>query len=46
MGRVGRVDGTRELVITTTPYSVVYFVDEQEIIIIRFLDARQLWPQE
>jgi len=44
MGRVGRVKGTRELVISRTPFIVVYRVASHRIEIIRFLHGAQQWP--
>jgi len=37
MGRVGRVEGTRELVLAPLPYLLIYAVDENAIHILRFL---------
>jgi toxin ParE1/3/4 len=46
MGRVGRSEGTRELVISRTPYIVVYQFDEayDRIVVLRLLHAAQRWP--
>jgi toxin ParE1/3/4 len=44
MGRAGRVDGTRELVVARTPYLVVYRVISTEVRIIRVLHSAQCWP--
>ena len=44
MGRVGRVRGTRELVISQTPYLIVYRLRRKHIQILRVLHGRQLWP--
>jgi toxin ParE1/3/4 len=48
MGRVGRSEGTRELVISRTPYIVVYQFDEtdDQIAVLRLLHAAQRWPPE
>lgn len=48
LGRQGRVDNTRELVISTTPYIVAYTVDAQRktVIILRVLHTAQQWPEE
>lgn len=43
MGRVGRVDGTRELVVSGTPWVVIYRLTEA-IEILRVLHAAQSWP--
>ena len=46
IGRVGRVPGTRELVILRTPYIAVYQIDEQQqwVEILRILTNWQQWP--
>jgi len=46
MGRPGRVAGTRELVITGTPYIVAYTVDSQidAVVILRVLHGARRWP--
>lgn len=48
LGRVGRVENTRELVIARTPYIVAYTVDTRvgAVIILRVLHGRRLWPEE
>ncbi len=42
--RPGRVRGTRELVVTGTPYVVVYRVEPSAILILRVLHGAQRWP--
>jgi toxin ParE1/3/4 len=44
MGRIGRVKGTRELVISRTPFIAVYRIAGQRIEILRFLHGAQKWP--
>lgn len=44
MGRAGRVKGTRELVISRTPFIAVYRIEGQLIEILRFLHGAQKWP--
>jgi len=45
MGRLGRVPGTRELVISSTPFVVVYRLDgANRIEILRLLHSSQQWP--
>jgi toxin ParE1/3/4 len=44
MGRSGRVNGTRELVVTRTPYLVAYRLQDDRIEIARVLHGRQRWP--
>jgi toxin ParE1/3/4 len=45
-GRPGSRPGTRELVISHTPYLAVYRVKDQDIQILRFLHGRQRWPDQ
>jgi toxin ParE1/3/4 len=44
MGRLGRKRGTRELVISRTPFVVVYRVKGKRIEVIRLLHSAQQWP--
>jgi toxin ParE1/3/4 len=46
IGRIGRVRGTRELVISGTPYLIVYEVveDRDEIWVLRVLHGAMRWP--
>jgi toxin ParE1/3/4 len=48
LGRPGRVPGTRELVITRTPYIVAYTADARigAVIVLRVLHGARLWPDE
>jgi toxin ParE1/3/4 len=47
MGRPGRTKGTRELVISRTPFIAVYRLKgARRIEIIRLLHASQQWPPE
>jgi toxin ParE1/3/4 len=43
-GRPGRVAGTRELVVTGTPYVLIYRVDPTAVHVIRLLHGAQRWP--
>jgi toxin ParE1/3/4 len=43
-GRPGRVRGTRELVVTGTPYVIVYRLETSAAIILRALHGAQRWP--
>ncbi|MBI3187414.1 MAG: type II toxin-antitoxin system RelE/ParE family toxin [Gammaproteobacteria bacterium] len=43
-GRPGRVDGTRELIITHTPYIAAYSITGDTGYILRILHGAQLWP--
>jgi toxin ParE1/3/4 len=45
-GRIGRVEGTRELVIHRTPYLAAYQVKGNTVRILRVLHGAQLWPGE
>ncbi|MBL8664212.1 MAG: type II toxin-antitoxin system RelE/ParE family toxin [Candidatus Odyssella sp.] len=44
VGRVGRVENTRELVVGRTPYIVAYRIEESRIAIIRIIHGRREWP--
>jgi len=44
MGRLGRVAGTRELVVSGTPYIVAYRVAGEIVEIIRVLHGARQWP--
>jgi toxin ParE1/3/4 len=44
MGRPGRVDGTKELVILGTPYIVIYRVKGQWVHILRVLHGSRKYP--
>lgn len=47
MGRTGRMRGTRELVVSGTPFIVVYRIQDEagEVQVIRFLHGAQQWPK-
>lgn len=44
MGRPGRLKGTRELVISRTPFIAVYRLQTNRIEVIRLLHSSQQWP--
>ena len=44
MGRIGRVAGTRELVITRLPYIVIYSVGTRRITVLHVRHTAQAWP--
>jgi toxin ParE1/3/4 len=46
MGRPGRVDGTREMVIVRTRYIVAYTIDPhiEAVIILRVIHGARRWP--
>ncbi len=45
-GRVGRVEGTREVVIIRTPYVAAYTVLEGAVRILRILHGARVWPED
>jgi len=45
LGRMGRVDGTRELVITGSPYILPYRVKENQIQILAVFHGARQWPE-
>ena len=45
-GRVGRVPGTRELVISGTPYVVPYRVREDSVQVLRVIHGARRWPEQ
>jgi toxin ParE1/3/4 len=46
LGRTGRVPGTRELIITGTPYIVPYRVREDTVEILRVFHGARRWPEK
>lgn len=46
LGRTGRVPGTRELVVTGTPFLVAYRIEEQEVQVLAVLHGARRWPQK
>ena len=44
MGRTGRVPKTRELMVSSTPFIVIYQIREQVIMVLRILHAARKWP--
>lgn len=45
IGRPGRIDNTRELVISGLPYIVCYAVAGEVVTVLRVLHGRQQWPE-
>jgi toxin ParE1/3/4 len=45
LGRTGRVPGTRELIITGTPYIVPYRVRDDTVEILRMFHGAKRWPE-
>jgi hypothetical protein len=43
-GRIGRIAGTRELVLAPLPYIVVYRVNPDSVDIVRIFHSAQNWP--
>lgn len=43
-GRIGRVAGTRELVIVRMPYIAAYQVGSGAVLVLRILHGSQQWP--
>lgn len=46
MGRPGRLAGTRELVVSGTPYIVPYRVRHERLELLAVFDGRRQWPQK
>jgi toxin ParE1/3/4 len=46
IGRRGRVRGTRELVLTGTPYIAAYRVAADVVMVLRVLHGARRWPQK
>jgi len=46
MGRPGRLEHTRELVIQRTPYIVAYRIAGDVVMILRVLHGAQQWPDQ
>jgi len=44
-GRPGRVRGTRELVISSTPFIAAYGIDHDRIVIFAIYHGAQQWPE-
>jgi len=44
-GRAGRVPGTRELVISNTPFIAAYAIDHGRIVILAIYHGAQQWPE-
>ncbi len=45
MGRVGRVETTREIVISNTSYIIIYRVKEESVEILRILHSSRKYPE-
>ena len=45
LGRAGRVDGTRELVVVDLPYIIVYRLHEGAVRILAVIHTSRQWPR-
>jgi toxin ParE1/3/4 len=45
MGRPGRLPGTRELVVSGTPFIIPYRVRHERLELLAVFDGRRQWPQ-
>ncbi|MFB2897343.1 type II toxin-antitoxin system RelE/ParE family toxin [Aerosakkonemataceae cyanobacterium BLCC-F50] len=45
MGRPGRIPGTKELVVTRTPFILPYRVQGEQIEILAVIHAARQWPE-
>ena len=46
IGRPGRVEKTRELVITGLPYILPYYIEKNEVRILAVIHSARKWPGE
>ena len=46
LGRVGRIEGTRELVLADVHYIIAYRVTSETVDVLTVLHASQQWPDE
>jgi toxin ParE1/3/4 len=44
IGRIGRIRGTRELVVTDTPFIAVYRVRDDRVEVLAVFHGARLWP--
>ncbi|MDR3746673.1 MAG: type II toxin-antitoxin system RelE/ParE family toxin [Acidobacteriota bacterium] len=44
-GRQGRVPGTRELVISNTPFIAAYAIDKARIVVLAIYHGARQWPE-
>ena len=44
-GRPGRVPGTRELVISNTPFIAAYAIDKARIVVLAIYHGARQWPE-
>lgn len=43
-GRLGRVEGTRELLVSPLPYIVIYKVLPERVLVLNIVHGAQRWP--
>ena len=46
IGRLGRVPGSRELVVRGTPYVIGYRLDPSRVVILRVMHGARRWPNK
>ena len=46
LGRIGKVIGTRELIVPDTPYIIAYKIDQQVIDILAIIHSKTRWPEQ
>lgn len=45
-GKPGRIRGTREIIIPTLPYALIYHIRSPELVeVVRVLHTSRLWPE-
>ena len=44
LGRPGRVEGTRELVVAKTPFLVAYTIEKDRIVVLAIYHGARQWP--
>jgi len=44
LGRVGRVQGTREIAFPPLPFVAICEIREEQIVVLRILHGAQSWP--
>ncbi len=45
LGRTGRIDGTRELIVSNAPYIVAYRVTHGQVRILAIIHTSRQWPR-
>jgi addiction module RelE/StbE family toxin len=45
LGRAGRVEGTRELIISNAPYIIAYRIVENQVRILAIVHTSRQWPR-